>query len=131
MGFREDEGFTLVEMLVAFVIMAVVAAMLYRGLSSGLRASKAADGSEAALLVAKARLASLGVETPLQPGTQEGRDGDVAWEIATRPYIAADGADRAARQKAFWATVTVSWRDRRGAQPRSLRLTTLKLGRAE
>jgi prepilin-type N-terminal cleavage/methylation domain-containing protein len=128
---REDDGFTLVETLVAFVIMAAVATMLYRGFSGGLRVSGVAEGAETALLVAKARLAALGVETSLQAGGQEGREGDVAWEIATRPYLAADGADRAARQSAFWATVTVSWRDPRAARTRSLQLTTLKLGRAE
>lgn len=126
MDLRGDHGFTLVETLVAFVIMAAVTTMLYRGVSNGLRASRVADRAEAALLVATARIATLGVETPLQEGRLEGRDGEFAWDIAIRPYLAADGADSAARLEAFWATVTVTWAGGRTAR-RSLQLTTLKL----
>jgi general secretion pathway protein I len=131
MRWREDEGFTLIETLVALVIMIAAATMLYRGLSGGLRASNAADRADTALLIAQQRLAAAGIETPLQAGRQEGVDGDVLWQVDLRPYGAADEADRAARLRAYWATATVTWRDRRGARPRSLQLTTLKLRRAE
>jgi general secretion pathway protein I len=108
-----------------------VAVMLYRGFSGGLRAANTADSAEAALLVAQSRLAALGIETPLTAGEQEGREGGVLWRMAVRPYAAADeGASAATGPRAFWATVTVVWRERRGAR-RSLQLTTLKLGRAE
>ena len=134
MGPREDGGFTLVETLVALVIMIAAATMLYRGLSGGLRASNAADGADAALLVARQRLAAAGIETPLEAGRQEGAEGDVLWQVDLRPYMAAERTDPAApaaRLQAFWATATVTWRDRRGARPRSLQLTTLKLRRVE
>jgi general secretion pathway protein I len=149
MGARGEAGFTLVEMLVAFVIMAAMATMLYRGLSSGLGVAGIADGEEAALLVAKARLAAAGVESPLQAGEQDGSDGDVSWHLALRPYVGQGGSSllsafelpslqslgQAQQQQppplqAFWATVTVSWRPPRGARRRSLSLTTIKLGHA-
>jgi general secretion pathway protein I len=129
MGPREDDGFTLIETLVALVIMIAAATMLYRGLSGGLRASNAADGADAALLVARQRLAAAGIETPLQAGRREGAEGDVLWQVDLRPY-SAEGTGSAApgaRLQAYWATATVTWRDRRGARPRSLQLTTLKL----
>ncbi|WP_088343226.1 MULTISPECIES: type II secretion system protein [Rhodomicrobium] len=127
MALHKEDGFTLVETIVAFVIMSAVAVMLYRGLSSGMRVSKLADRAEAALMVAQARLAAVGIETPMQAGTQAGRDGDIAWEIAMRPYASGDGAERSA----FWATVTVFWSEPRAARPRSIQLTTLKLGRTQ
>jgi general secretion pathway protein I len=125
-----DDGFTLVETLVALVIMIAAATILYRGLSSGLRVSGAANGAEAALLVATQRLAAAGIETPLRAGRQEGTEGDVAWEVEMRPYGADPEAERASSLQAFWTTATVTWRDGRGSRPRSLRLTTLKLRRA-
>lgn len=134
MSLREDGGFTLVETLVALVIMIAAATMLYRGLSSGLRVSDAADGADAALLIAQQRLAAAGIETPLRAGRQEGAEGNVLWQVKLRPYIAAEEtgeAAQAARLQAFWVTATVTWRDRRAARPRSLQLTTLKLRRAE
>ncbi len=77
------------------------------------------------------RLAAAGVETPLQAGRQEGAEGNVLWQVDLRPYITPEETARAAGLQAFWATATVTWRDRRAARPRSLQLTTLKLRRAE
>ena len=134
MDARADAGFTLIETLVALVVMIAAATMLYRGLSGGLRASNAADLADTALLVAQKRLTAAGIETPLQAGRQEGAEGGVVWQVDLRPYSAADAAvepARAARLQAFWATATVTWRDRRGGRPRSLQLTTLKLRRAQ
>ena|SRR5688572_22578504 len=134
MGAREDGGFTLIETLVALMVMIVAATMLYRGLSGGLRASNAADGADVALLVAQQRLAAAGIETPLQAGRQEGAEGDVLWQVDLRPYVTADEIGKgaqAARLQAFWATATVTWRDRRSVRRHSLQLTTLKLRRTE
>jgi general secretion pathway protein I len=130
MTFRDDDGFTLIEALAALFIIIAAAAILYRGFSSASRVSSAAEAAETALLVAQARLAALGVETPLQAGEQEGQDGDVSWRTALRPYSGGPH-EVAAGLKAFWATVTVQWREKHGRRPRSLKLTTLKLGRAK
>jgi prepilin-type N-terminal cleavage/methylation domain-containing protein len=124
---RGEDGFTLMETLIALIIMVTVATMLYRGLSGGLRVNEIAGNTERALVVAQARLAGLGHEIPVAAGRVEGQDGDMGWELTIRPYQPPDAADRAAQMSAFWATVTVFWRDRRGAPLRSLQLTTLKL----
>jgi general secretion pathway protein I len=131
MTLGEDKGFTLIESLVALIIMVTVATMLYQGLSSGLRVSGAAEGSETALRVAKARLAELGIETPLQPGTQEGQDGDILWQTTVWPYTAQDPTDPITQQNPYWARVKVTWRQGSSDRPRSLELTTLKLGGAQ
>lgn len=82
---RGEAGFTLVEALVALIIMTAMATVLYRGISSGLRVSAAADDSQAALLLAQERLAAAGIETPLQPGRLEGLEGEMAWQLVLRP----------------------------------------------
>jgi type II secretory pathway pseudopilin PulG len=123
-----ERGFTLVEALVALFIIIAMTVILYRGLSSGMRVADRAAGTEAALLVAKARLAALGVSTPLIEGEEEGRDGDVTWRTIIQPYR--DGAAAEAGPRAYWASVTVSWRQRAGTEPQTLKLTTLKLAPA-
>jgi prepilin-type N-terminal cleavage/methylation domain-containing protein len=124
---RDERGFTLMETLVALFIMISAATLLYRGFASGLAAAGVADAQQTALAVAQSRLASLGAEIPLEAGRLEGvEDGGVAWTLEVRPY-AADGGGQEARPQAFWATVTVSWRDRSAGPARSLHLTTLKL----
>src|SRR5262249_49091430 len=110
--------------------------LLYRGFAGSLSAADSAAGAEAALLVAQSRLAALGIEAPLQAGEAEGNEGDMLWHVTVRPY-AADSEDiapaaahlpaAASAPRAFWATVAVVWRERRGRERRSLQLTTLKL----
>jgi type II secretory pathway pseudopilin PulG len=122
-----EGGFTLVEALVALFIIIAMTVILYRGLSSGMRIAERAAGTEAALLVAKARLAALGVTTPLAEGEEEGRDGDIGWRTSIRRY---QGAASDAGPRAYWASVTVSWQQRAGTEPQTIRLTTLKLAPA-
>ncbi len=132
MRLRGDGGFTLVETLVAFVMIVVAATMLYRGLTAGLKASDIVSREEDALSVARARLARLGIEIPLQAGRQWGQDNGVVWEMTVRPYAPADEPGPGAVPSAYWATVRVMWREASGlTRARSLELTTIKLGQGE
>jgi general secretion pathway protein I len=128
---RRDSGFTLIEAVVALVILTAMLVMLYRGLSTGLRMIDFTEDAEAALLVAKARLAALGIASPLVPGEEEGRDGEVVWRTEVRPYADTDADLGVGQTRAYWAIVTVTWRNRKAGQPRSIRLTTLKLGASQ
>ena len=129
---ERDAGFTLIETLVALIIMITMATLLYRSFSGGLRAADAAEGAEAALRVAQSRLTALGTAVPLRAGQQEGSEDGVLWRVVLRPYAPAPREDRATQEpQAFWATVTVTWRGKRGARRRNLQLTTIKLGRTE
>ncbi len=124
---RGEDGFTLTETLVALFIMISAATLLYRGFASGMAAAGVADAQQAALTVARSRLASLGAEIPLEAGHHEGVADGVGWMLDVLPYAADEDGGQAGKPRAYWATVTVSWQDRTARPGRSLHLTTLKL----
>lgn len=123
---RSDEsGFTLTETLVALFIMISAATLLYRGFAGGMAAAGAADAQQAALTLARTRLALLGAETPLEAGRYRGREGAMSWTVSVTPYGSEEEAART-RLGAFWAEARVTWRDRAGGH-HHVALTTLKL----
>jgi general secretion pathway protein I len=73
-----DDGFTLLEVLVALVVLstAVVAALQLFG--GGLRLARSAGDQAEAALLANAKLADL-EPGPLTEGTEEGSDGPYRW----------------------------------------------------
>src|SRR5215212_5727678 len=89
---QSQRGFSLIEVLVAFVILALVATALFRLFSSSLTNVAAAEEWSRALQVAESRLASAASAQPLREATERGAafDGRVKWETAVAPYAAAD-----------------------------------------
>jgi len=80
-------GFTLLEVLVAFTILALMLTVLLRIFSEGFRGMTAADVHAAAALHAQAALASVGTEIPLAVGewTGEHEDG-IRWRVSVDLY---------------------------------------------
>lgn len=89
---RGDKGFTLVEVLVAFTILAVTLGAVYDGLSTGLAQEHAAEQATARVLEARSVLDRLGADLPLTAGRLEGRlaNGE-AWSVALAPVTLAAG----------------------------------------
>ena len=81
-------GFSLLEVLAAFVILALVGTALFRLFGGALGNASLADEYSRATLYAESRLAGIGVETPLREGTQQGtsEDGFYAWTTKVEPY---------------------------------------------
>ena len=73
---RTARGFTLLEVLVSFVILAAASALLLGMLSGGLRQVTRARSDTEASLYAQSTLDQLGIDAPLEPGVQEGEYGD-------------------------------------------------------
>ena len=85
---RTARGFTLLEVLVAFALLAMALTLLLGTLSGAARHVGEADRRTRAVLLAQSLMAGLGVEEPLQEGTREGRweEGDYRWTLQVEPY---------------------------------------------
>jgi general secretion pathway protein I len=127
-------GFSLLEVLVAFVILALVGTALFRLFGASLNNASLADEYSRAVLYAESRLAAAAVETPLRERSDQGAsdDGRYAWSTKVESYAlpgATADQERMAQMlplRPWRLTVTVSWPGDFGGQ-RSLALSTVRL----
>jgi len=126
-------GFTLLEVLVAFVVLAAGAGILYRTYSANLNNVGTVSGYSEAISIAEAKLAALGIEHPLVEGEESGatEDQKYAWRIAVQPYAAPGSAPDQpggviSQYQMLRATVTVSW-DQQGLSKRSVEMSTVRM----
>lgn len=121
---RAEDGFTLVEVLVAFTILALVLIAAYAGVSTSLHADRRAEFTRRAALLARSKLDELGLSGPIQIGSTSGTSDGLVWSLVVNSAPAGSGAGGLI---GHWATIKVS-------APGELRqsdrftLTTLKLG---
>ncbi len=81
-------GFTLLEVLVAFVIFAVASLAIYRAISSGMSGIETSDSRAVALLHARSKLDELGAAVPVEPGTRHGTFADgLSWTLVITPFF--------------------------------------------
>ena len=132
---KRAAGFSLLEVLVAFVIVALVGTALFQLFGGALRNASVADEYSRAALVAESRLAAASVEnTPLREGGDQGttNDGRFSWETKIEAYVPPgttadqDRLAQAASVRLFRISVNVSWPGMLGAQ-RSISLATIRL----
>ena len=131
---RRAGGFSLIEVLAAFVILALVGTALFRLFSGALGNASLADEYGRATLYAESRLALIGVEAPLREGTLQGRsdDGVYTWSASVAPYTPPgttpdmEGAAAAMAVRLWRLAVTVRWP---GATPGSERSISLASSR--
>jgi len=126
-----SRGISLLEVLVAFSILAVSATVLMRVFATGLRGITSAEAYSQAVFHAESLLARMGQETPLQVGVQENAlGGGYHGRRIVRPYSWAELPEDASLPfAAFEVIVEVSWEDtgrRRSVALRSLRLKPVK-----
>ena len=83
-------GFSLLEVLVAFVILALVGTTLSRLYSQSLRNVGTAEEWSRAVLVAEGELAAAAAAVPLKEGSNAGSedDGRISWTTKVEPYVA-------------------------------------------
>ncbi len=131
-------GFSLLEVLVAFVILSLVATALFRLFSGALTNASAADDYSRAVLVAQSALAEAAATPPLREATQSGSadDGRIAWTTRVAPYAPPDvppDLERAAATmptRLYRVTAEVTFPAPSGGQ-RTYALATTRIGARE
>ena len=86
---RRQRGYTLLEVLVAFAVLALALTFLLGTLSGSTRQVRWSADAGRAALHAQSLLAEVGVGEALQPGREEGEleDGRYRWQLEVAPYV--------------------------------------------
>ncbi|BCG62432.1 MAG: general secretion pathway protein I [Methyloprofundus sp.] len=138
MNFRQhvQQGFSLLEILVAFSILALSLGIILNIFSGGLRRTIISEEYQQAVIIAQAKLAASGIETELKDEITSGQLLDkYFWRVQVQPYQLNTELDEAAESDGdipilpYQVTVTVEWFA--GKSNRQIQLTTLKLAAAE
>jgi general secretion pathway protein I len=127
-------GFSLLEVLVAFVIVALVATALFRLFGGALQNAAAAHEWSRALLVAESRLALAAHAQPFREGVDQGSepDGRIRWRTSVSPYETPDTPEELVRlsekspTRLYRVSVDVAFPAENGGE-KVLSLSTLRL----
>ena len=127
---HRQRGYSLIEVLVAFTILAMALTVLLKIFSAGLRNVDAASEYAQAVSIAEAELAIPGILEPMQPGITQGEeDGGYSWvrDVSEfRPLNRPDYVDTPVLP--YLISVEVTWSAGRGE--RTVRLDTIRIGAA-
>ena len=138
---RAERGFTLLEVMLAFVLLASATGLLIAMLSTGLRQVQQAQRETEATLYAQSLLDSLGVLGPITPDQRSGEfdDGRYKYQLDIEetddPAPRAEAADMivneplASAPKLYRIALVVSWGNGQAGQ--QMHFTTLRARVAE
>lgn len=118
----QQSGFTLLEILVAFVVLALVGGALLQLFQGGLHNLSAGDDYGRAALLAESTLSRLRAQPALAVGEQQGDlGGGYRYTLQLSPYV----EDETAQPDLLQADLQISWGD--ASHPGSYQLRTLLL----
>ena len=129
-GTTRQSGFTLIEVLVALVVLSVAVVAVLQLFGGGLRLARASGDHLEATLLASTMLSDLAWET-LEEGTTEGTEGEFRWsrQVTGDPALLPEEPDPAQPDTVRLARVSV---DVRWGKNRHVELVTIRpLGQRE
>lgn len=126
MSRRHQAGYSLLEVIVAFAILALALSTILSLMATGLRNSAVAADYARALTLAEAQLAYYGAlnTTRLEAGERQGREEHFHWRSRVTPY--GEAGSEFHNSRLYRIEVKVDWGEE--GRPRSLKLATLRLG---
>jgi general secretion pathway protein I len=127
---NRQRGFSLLEILIAFSILALSLGILLKIFSAGVNTAGVAEEYTAAVQIAESLMAQTGVETPLQPSETAGlKHEKYHWRVAVSPFqFTAGNLDVTAIPAVlFKVKVTVNWGAGNVGAGRQVELSSLKL----
>jgi general secretion pathway protein I len=129
-----ERGFALLEILVAFVILALGLGAISTGVVVAMRSDARTQVNRTALRVAQSRLEAAGISEALAPGTREGLIADkFRWRQTvtevrpagdTRPPQGARPAPAKSALQSFWVEIAVEAPDGTAIKLAALKLAT-------
>jgi len=125
---NRQRGFTLIEVVVAFVLLAAVLGVGFQIFSTGLSRTGALEERSRALAVAQSQLGAAGVEETLKEGTTSGESEDRRYQWTRTITKTTEGVDPSKPAPSAYALyridVVVTWTGSDG-RPQALPLSTL------
>ncbi|WP_394752044.1 prepilin-type N-terminal cleavage/methylation domain-containing protein [Crenothrix sp.] len=127
MSSHKHQGFSLLEILIAFTILAFSLTILLRIFSTGVNSAVMSEEYTAAVQIAESLMAKTGVESKPKNGQTSGVENDkYRWEVSVSPFNFVVGKfQMKSTAELFKVDAIVSWGD--DDNDRQVRLTTLKL----
>lgn len=120
---RPSRGFSLLEILVAFAILALSLGVLYRSVGASARQVVVVSGQERADVLARSLMEAY--ESVPPSGLQASGDAaGLSWSVATQPFVTPQQQANPRAVRLHAVHIAIRWQD--GEQQRVLELDTLR-----
>lgn len=129
---KRSQGFSLLEILVAFVVMGLVVGTLLQLFGTSMRNVALADEYSFAVQVAESRLQAVGTEIEVEQGSESGAEEGTPyrWVVNMEPVeLHEEQGDFASSIQPYQVNVVVSWES--DGRNREFLLSSLRFGAAE
>ena len=126
---NKQTGFSLLEVLVAFVVMGLVIGVLLQLFGSTMRTVALTDEYSFAVQIAESRLAAVGSEIKVEEGETSGEEkgSGYRWQLTMKPLEMGEKFEELPLPLQFYRVeVTVLWNS--GDKPRTFQLSSLRFG---
>ena len=126
---NNQQGFSLLEILIAFSILALSLGILLKIFSGGVNTARVAEDYNLAVQIAESLMAEAGVDSDLKPLQSQGLELDkYAWSLTIEPFEFNPEFQDQSKLKVqlYKVSVSVIWGDE-GENKRQINLKTLKL----
>ncbi len=129
-----EAGFTLIEVIVAFVLLSVVLMTSFEMFTGGMRRAGDLEDYSRALVIAQSKIAAVGTEEAYKEGETQGDSDDGRYHWVLSVHRTDEGAPQPGQPvnnpyALFRVEVRVGWRSA-DTRERSIALATLGLGSA-